>query len=347
MSQHILVTGGAGYIGSHTVVALVEKGYTPIIVDDFRNASEIVLKGLEEILGFQPTVHRVDVCNLDELRAIFHHYSFQGIIHFAAHKAVGESVQKPLKYYQNNLNGLINILLLMEEFKVHNLVFSSSCTVYGEPKDNKEVHEASPKHLPESPYGFTKWIGEQIIEDFFKSAPEFCLMNLRYFNPVGAHHSARIGEFPLGKPNNLLPFITQTAIGKQSCLTVFGNDYPTRDGSCVRDYIHVMDLAEAHVQAIQFLSNQNQGCLEAVNIGTGKGTSVLELIKVFEDVTKQALNVEIGQRRAGDVIEIYANALKASELLHWKSKRSIEDAVRDAWNWELNLKQLKEDAIFD
>jgi UDP-glucose 4-epimerase len=341
MNQHVLVTGGAGYIGSHTVVALVEKGYTPVIVDDFRNATEIVLNGLIEILGFQPIVHRVDVCKLEEMREIFKAYSFHGIIHFAAHKAVGESVEKPLKYYQNNLIGLINMLSLMEEFKVKNLVFSSSCTVYGEPKEKKEVDEETPKSLPESPYGFTKWIGEQIIQDFFQSSPEFCLMNLRYFNPVGAHPSAKIGEFPLGKPSNLLPFITQTAIGKQDCLTVFGNDYPTRDGSCVRDYIHVMDLAEAHVQAIQFLSNQTQGCLEAVNVGTGKGTSVLELINVFEKETNQSLNYQIGPRRAGDVVEIYANASKSFQLLQWTTKRSIEDAVRDAWNWELNLNQLK------
>jgi UDP-glucose 4-epimerase len=340
MSKYVLVTGGAGYIGSHTVVALTEKGYTPIIVDDFRNASEIALNGLTEILGFQPIVHRVDVCQLERMREIFQQYSFHGIIHFAAHKAVGESVEEPLKYYQNNLVGLINILSLLEEFKVQNFVFSSSCTVYGEPKETKEVHEETPKSLPESPYGYTKWIGEQIITDFFKSAPKFHLMNLRYFNPVGAHSSSKIGEFPIGKPNNLLPFVTQTAIGKQACLTVFGNDYPTRDGSCVRDYIHVMDLAEAHVQAIQFLEKQENGCLEAVNIGTGTGTTVLEVIRVFEAVTNQQLNYQIGPRREGDVIEIYANATKSNTLLSWKASRTIEDAVRDAWNWELALHKM-------
>ena len=339
MSKYVLVTGGAGYIGSHTVVALVEKGYTPIIVDDFRNASEIALNGLTEILGSQPIIHRVDVCHIASMREIFRQYSFHGIIHFAAYKAVGESVEKPLNYYQNNLVGLINILSLLEEFKVQNFVFSSSCTVYGEPKETKEVHEETPKSLPESPYGYTKWIGEQIITDFFKSAPDFHLMNLRYFNPVGAHPSSKIGEFPIGKPNNLLPFITQTAIGKQAGLTVFGADYPTRDGSCVRDYIHVMDLAEAHVQAIQFLEKQENGCLEAVNIGTGTGTTVLEVIHVFEKMSNQQLNYQIGPRRAGDVIEIYANASKSKELLQWEAKRSIEDAVRDAWNWELALNQ--------
>ncbi len=339
MSKFVLVTGGAGYIGSHTVLALTAKGYTPVIVDDFRNANEVVLKGLSEILGFEPILHRADICDSSAMKAIFQTYAFHGVIHFAAYKAVGESVQKPLMYYQNNLATLINILSLMEEFKVLNFVFSSSCTVYGEPKETKEVHEETPKSLPESPYGYTKWIGEQIIADFFKSAPDFHLMNLRYFNPVGAHPSAKIGEFPLGKPNNLLPFVTQTAIGKQACLTVFGDDYPTRDGSCVRDYIHVMDLAEAHVQAIQFLEKQEKSCLEAVNIGTGTGTTVLEVIHVFEKATKLKLNYQIGPRRAGDVIEIYANATKANELLHWKAKRSIEDAVRDAWNWELALNQ--------
>ncbi|MFM6934639.1 MAG: UDP-glucose 4-epimerase GalE [Flavobacteriales bacterium] len=341
MSKYILVTGGAGYIGSHTVVALVEEGYTPVIVDDFRNATDVVIKGLEEIIGFTPIVHRLDVCQLKDLRTLFEQYSFQGIIHFAAYKAVGESVEKPLQYYQNNLVGLMNVLALMEEFQVENFVFSSSCTVYGEPKDIKEVQEETPKSLPESPYGYTKWIGEQIIHDFFRSAPDFHLINLRYFNPVGAHSSAKIGEYPLGKPNNLLPFVTQTAIGKQACLTVFGNDYPTRDGSCVRDYIHVMDLAEAHVKAIQFLEKQEKGCLEAINIGTGTGTTVLEVIHVFEVVSGQALNYQIGPRRTGDVIEIFANADKAQKLLNWKSGRSIHDAVRDAWNWELALNQEK------
>ena len=341
MSKYILVTGGAGYIGSHTVVALVEEGYTPVIVDDFRNATDVVIKGLEEIIGFTPIVHRLDVCHLKDLRTLFEQYSFQGIIHFAAYKAVGESVEKPLQYYQNNLVGLMNVLALMEEFQVENFVFSSSCTVYGEPKDIKEVQEETPKSLPESPYGYTKWIGEQIIHDFFRSAPDFNLINLRYFNPVGAHSSAKIGEYPLGKPNNLLPFVTQTAIGKHACLTVFGNDYPTRDGSCVRDFIHVMDLAEAHVKAIQFLEKQEKGCLEAINIGTGTGTTVLEVIHVFEEVSGQALNYQIGPRRTGDVIEIFANANKAHKLLNWKSTRSIRDAVRDAWNWELALNQEK------
>ena len=339
MSKYVLVTGGAGYIGSHTVVALVENGYTPIILDDFRNANRIVVDGLTKILGFLPEIIEVDVCDDNALRAIFQKYSFEGIIHFAAYKAVGESVQNPLKYYQNNLSGLINILNKMLEFGVKNLVFSSSCTVYGEPMEIKEVSEDSPKNLPSSPYGYTKWIGEQIMEDTFLAHPELCLINLRYFNPVGAHKSSFIGEFPLGKPSNLLPFVTQTAIGKQDFLTVFGNDYPTRDGTCIRDYIHVMDLAEAHVKALAFLEDNKKGCLEAVNIGTGKGTSVLEIISCFEEVSKCKLNWSFGPKREGDVVEIFANCDKASNLLGWKSKLSINDAVIDAWKWELFLSE--------
>ena len=339
MSKYVLVTGGAGYIGSHTVVALVENGYTPIILDDFRNANRIVVDGLTKILGFLPEIIEVDVCDDNALRAIFQKYSFEGIIHFAAYKAVGESVQNPLKYYQNNLSGLINVLNKMLEFGIKNLVFSSSCTVYGEPKKIKEVSEDSPKNLPSSPYGYTKWIGEQIVEDTFLAHPELCLINLRYFNPVGAHKSSFIGEFPLGKPSNLLPFVTQTAVGKQDFLTVFGNDYPTRDGTCIRDYIHVMDLAEAHVKALAFLEDHKKGCLEAVNIGTGKGTSVLEIISCFEEVSKCKLNWSFGPKREGDVVEIFANCDKASNLLGWKSKLSINDAVIDAWKWELFLSE--------
>jgi UDP-glucose 4-epimerase len=227
----------------------------------------------------------------------------------------------------------------MLEFGVKNLVFSSSCTVYGEPKKIKEVSEDSPKNLPSSPYGYTKWIGEQIMEDTFLAHPELCLINLRYFNPVGAHKSSFIGEFPLGKPSNLLPFVTQTAVGKQDFLTVFGNDYPTRDGTCIRDYIHVMDLAEAHVKALAFLEDHKKGCLEAVNIGTGKGTSVLEIISCFEEVSKCKLNWSFGPKREGDVVEIFANCDKASNLLGWKSKLSINDAVIDAWKWELFLSE--------
>ena len=340
MNKYILVTGGAGYIGSHTVVALQKQGFIPVIADDFRNANPVVLEGLRHILGHDSILHRIDICDKPAMESLFEKYAFTGVIHFAAYKAVGESVQKPLAYYQNNLVGLLNMLALIEAFEVRNFVFSSSCTVYGEPQGAKEVSEATPKQLPESPYGYTKWMGEQIIADFHRSAPQLKLMNLRYFNPVGAHPSARIGEFPIGKPNNLLPFVTQTAIGKQAHLTVFGNDYPTRDGSCIRDYIHVMDLAEAHVAALTYLMNQNEGLLEAVNIGTGEGTSVLEIVEAFERITGQNLPHVIGPRRAGDVIEIYANASKGQELLGWKARLSIDDAIKDAWAWENYLATL-------
>ena len=298
------------------------------------------MEGLRHILGHDSILHRIDICDKPAMESLFEKYAFTGVIHFAAYKAVGESVQKPLAYYQNNLVGLLNMLALIEAFEVRNFVFSSSCTVYGEPQGAKEVSEATPKQLPESPYGYTKWMGEQIIADFHRSAPQLKLMNLRYFNPVGAHPSARIGEFPIGKPNNLLPFVTQTAIGKQAHLTVFGNDYPTQDGSCIRDYIHVMDLAEAHVAALTYLMNQNKGLLEAVNIGTGEGTSVLEIVEAFERITGQNLPHVIGPRRAGDVIEIYANASKGQELLGWKARLSIDDAIKDAWAWENYLATL-------
>ena len=337
MSKYVLVTGGAGYIGSHTVVALVENGYTPIILDDFRNANRIVLEGLTKILGFLPEIIEVDVCDDKALRAIFQKYSFEGIIHFAAYKAVGESVQNPLKYYQNNLSGLINILNKMLEFGVKNLVFSSSCTVYGEPKEIKEVSEDSQKNLPSSPYGYTKWIGEQIMEDAFLAHPELCLINLRYFNPVGAHKSSFIGEFPLGKPSNLLPFVTQTAVGKQDFLTVFGNDYPTRDGTCIRDYIHVMDLAEGHVAAVNYIQNKHGFSL--FNLGTGKGTSVLELIDAFENATKQNIRFTVTQPRSGDIASSFANPAKAMQQLKWMPKRGIAEMCFSSWKFQhLNMK---------
>lgn len=332
--QYILVTGGAGYIGSHTVVELTNAGFIPVIADDFRNANRIVINGLEKLIGASPLIHEVDVCDPNQMRGLFEHYSFAGIIHFAAYKAVGESVLDPLKYYYNNIQGLVNIIELALEFSVHNLVFSSSCTVYGEPKGLKVVNEDSPKSQPNSPYGNTKAIGEQILNDIFKSNPELKIMNLRYFNPVGAHPTGLIGEFPIGKPNNLLPFVTQTGIGKQHELMVFGNDYPTIDGTCVRDYIHVVDLAKAHVKAIDFLSSKEEGLIEAVNVGTGNGTSVLEVITIFEKVAKQTLNWKFGPRRPGDVIEIYADASKANRLLNWQAEYTISDAVEHAWNWE-------------
>lgn len=334
MSRFVLVTGGAGYIGSHTVVSLLENGFTPVIADDFRNADIRVLEGLQQITGKSILCEKVDVCDTVKLASLFEKYSFTGVIHFAAHKAVGESVAKPLDYYQNNLLGLVNVLKCMLQFGVKQFVFSSSCTVYGEPKGMHEVDENTPKSFPNSPYGYTKWMGEQIIEDTFRANPDLKLMSLRYFNPVGAHASGLIGEFPIGKPNNLLPYITGTAIGRQAKLTVFGNDYATPDGTCIRDYIHVMDLADAHVKALQYLQENELSAVEIINIGTGKGSSVLEIIAAFEQNCAFKLNWEFGPRRPGDVTEIYANAGKAEKVLGWKAKHTIADAVKDAWRWE-------------
>jgi UDP-glucose 4-epimerase len=340
MSKYIVVTGGAGYIGSHTVVSLVESGYTPVILDDFRNANRIVVDGLKSILNSELIIHEGDVCDPDFLGSIFDTYKPDAVIHFAAYKAVGESVAEPLKYYQNNILGLVNVLQKMLDYKINNFVFSSSCTVYGEPTGEKEVTEETEKNLPNSPYGYTKWIGEQIIQDVFNANKQLKIINLRYFNPVGAHKSALIGEFPIGRPNNLLPFVTQTAIGKQHTLTVFGNDYPTPDGTCIRDYIHVCDLANAHVKAVDFLTEKKSGLIENINIGTGTGTSVKEIIQAFVKETGVVLNWQYGPRRVGDVVEIFANAAKAEKLLGWKSELTIVDAVRDAWNWEQHLSEL-------
>jgi UDP-glucose 4-epimerase len=340
MLKYVVVTGGAGYIGSHTVVSLVENGFTPIILDDFRNANKIVLQGIKAILNIDPILCEGDICNPEFVGSILKTYKPEAVIHFAAYKAVGESVSEPLKYYQNNISGLVNVLQKMLEYNISNFVFSSSCTVYGEPKGEKEVTEETDKNLPNSPYGFTKWVGEQIIQDVYNANKQLKIVNLRYFNPVGAHKSAFIGEFPIGKPNNLLPYVTQTAIGKQEVLTVFGNDYPTPDGTCIRDYIHVCDLAMAHVKAVDYLITNKSGLLENINIGTGKGTSVKEIIQAFVKETGMVLNWKYGQRRAGDVVEIYANAKKAEKLLGWKSELTISDAVRDAWNWEQYLAKL-------
>lgn len=338
--KNILVTGGAGYIGSHTVVELFKSGYNPIIVDDFRNSDPLILAGIEKITNQKPLIYKIDICNKEALTTIFKENKIDGIIHFAAYKAVGESVAFPLKYYSNNLVSLTNVLECMLEFSVDKMVFSSSCTVYGEPIGLKEVSEDSAKAKPSSPYGNSKLISENIIEDTFAANHHLKTICLRYFNPVGAHPSGNIGELPQGKPNNLLPFVTQTAMGKHKNLTVFGKDYPTEDGTCIRDYIHVVDLAKAHVKAINFLENKDQGLNEAVNIGTGKGTSVLEVIQKFEKISNQKLNWQFGERRSGDVIEIFANAKKSFEKLNWKAELTVDDAIKDAWNWELALKKL-------
>lgn len=341
MAKKVLVTGGAGYIGSHTVVELVHAGYDPVILDDYRNSDASVIKRITQIIGKEPVHVVCDVCDEQKLEGIFETHSISGVIHFAAYKAVGESVENPLKYYSNNISGLTSILNIIKKKPEIPFVFSSSCTVYGEPKGLKEVDENTAKSIPTSPYGYTKWLGEQIINDLSISQNELRMMSLRYFNPIGAHESALIGELPVGKPNNLLPFITQTAAGIHDELVIFGKDYPTTDGTCVRDYIHVVDLAEAHVKAMDYLLSQDEGSHEIVNVGTGKGTSVLELVKAFEEENKLQLNYSFGPKRPGDVIEIYANVDYAFSLLAWKAKRDIKDAVRDSWKWEKLIRNIK------
>ena len=335
-APNILVTGGAGFIGSHTVVSLIEQGFHPIIADDFRNSDKRVLDGIIKITGVRPTVLAIDVADKVKMRKVFEDFSFSGVIHFAAYKAVGESVREPLKYYQNNLESLMNCIALCEEFGVKNFVFSSSCTVYGEP-DEVVVKETTPIKEANAPYGQTKQISEQILKDVHVSGSGLRILCLRYFNPIGAHPSGNIGELPTGTPNNLVPYVTQTAIGKLEKLTVFGNDYNTNDGTCIRDYIHVLDLAEAHIDGLKWLGKQEDNSLEIVNVGTGLGVSVLEIIHTFEKVSESSLNWVFGPRREGDVSQIYADASKAEEKLGWKARRSLEESLRDAWNWEQKL----------
>jgi UDP-glucose 4-epimerase len=334
----ILVTGGCGYIGSHTLVDLIESGYEVISVDNNSRSNAAMLKGVEKITGKAIKNYKVDLCNFDDTFAIFEeNHDIKGIIHFAAFKAVGESVAKPLMYFENNLTSLINLLKCVQEFKTPWFVFSSSCTVYGEP-DTPIVTEDSPLKPAASPYGATKQMGEQILTEFQKANPVKVIL-LRYFNPVGAHPSALIGELPIGKPQNLVPAITQTAIGKLPKMTVFGDDYPTRDGSNVRDYIHVSDIAHAHTLAIKYLEEgKNKSNLEIFNLGTGNGVTVLEAIKSFEKVSGVKLNYEIGPRRPGDIIAIYANNDKAKNVLGWTPERSLDEMMSTAWKWEQRLK---------
>ena len=336
----ILVTGGAGYIGSHTIVDLLEHGFDVISIDNFSNSQEQVFDSIKNISNKTVINYNIDLKDARASKKVFEeHKDIKGIIHFAAFKAVGESVEKPLMYYANNMNSLINILNCVQEFNVPHFVFSSSCTVYGNPAESC-VTEQTPQKTAESPYGLTKQFGEQMIQDFLKVHQKQQAILLRYFNPVGAHPSTQIGELPLGKPMNLVPVITQTAIGKLSKMFVHGNDYPTRDGSCVRDFIHVCDIARAHTLALEYLINQknNSNC-EVFNLGTGNGVTVLEAIKSFETVNHQKLNYEIGPRRAGDVIAIYANNNLAVEKLGWEIKYDINDMMRTAWEWELSLKK--------
>jgi len=336
--KKILVTGGCGYIGSHTIVDLVENGFDVISVDNNSRSSARILEGVEQITGVKIKNYKVDLCNFDDTFAIFQENDdIEAIIHFAAYKAVGESVEQPLMYFENNLVSLINLLKCVQEFNIPHFVFSSSCTVYGNP-DVIPVTEATPPKPAESPYGYTKQMGEQIINEFSKANLAQSIL-LRYFNPVGAHPTAMIGELPIGKPANLVPVITQTAIGKLPGVTVYGNDYPTRDGSCIRDFIHVCDIAHAHTLAVQYLMDgKSAKRCDVFNLGTGNGVTVLEAINAFEKVSGQKLNYSIGPRRPGDVIAIYANNDYARTQLNWNTRYSLEDMMATAWKWEQRLK---------
>jgi UDP-glucose 4-epimerase len=331
--QNILVTGGAGYIGSHTVVKLCEMGFNPIIVDDFRCAKKTVVERINSICGKKLPLYQIDCGDYKSLKSVFIENKIDGIIHFAAYKAVGESVENPLKYFENNLVNLITLLKIQKEFGVKKMVFSSSCTVYGSPAQTP-VYEDSQTSF-QSPYGFTKLANEQMIQQFSNSQNDFQFALLRYFNPIGAHPSGLIGEDPQGIPSNLLPYITQTAKGIRPFLTIYGNDYDTPDGTCIRDYIHIMDLADAHVFALKYLFGTEDNICNVFNIGTGRGTSVIELIDYFEK-NCAPVKYKIGPRRAGDVAQIFADIKKSEQILGWKSKYSIEEAVKSAWNFELN-----------
>ena len=334
----ILVTGGLGFIGSHTVVALQKKDYDVIIIDNLSNSSLKVIEGITNITSATPDFHKLDLRDKLDVNEFFKsHQDISGVIHFAASKAVGESVENPLLYYENNLAALTYLLQNIIKLPQKNIIFSSSCTVYGEAEQLPISEDASIKPAI-SPYGNTKQIGEEIILDTCKAFSKLKAISLRYFNPIGAHPSAEIGELPLGTPQNLVPYITQTAIGRRDHLSVFGDDYPTTDGTCIRDYIHVMDLAEAHVVALErLMSSKTDTNFEVFNLGTGIGSSVLEVVNAFESASGEKLNYSIVDRRAGDVVAAYANTEKANKILGWKAKRSLEQALKDAWTWEKSL----------
>lgn len=343
-SKKILVTGGCGYIGGHTIVDLINNGFDVISVDDLSRGSLRMLTGVEKVTGRKVKNYKVNLCNLEDTEAIFtENPDLVGIIHFAAYKSVPESVREPLKYFNNNINSLVNLLQCARENNIHNFVFSSSCSVYGNAAA-LPVKEDAPWAEAESPYARTKQMGEQICRDFTVPTKKINIMLLRYFNPVGAHSSAIIGELQ-EKPENLVPIITQTAIGKRRDMQVYGGDYPTRDGTCVRDYIHVMDIANAHTKALQYMiAAKNKERCEVFNLGSGNGVTVLELINAFEKVSGQKLNYKIGPRRPGDVIEVYANNDKAREVLGWEAKHSLDEMMDTAWRWELTMKKETETA---
>jgi UDP-glucose 4-epimerase len=335
--RKVIVTGGAGFIGSHTCVELANAGFTPIIVDDLRNSEERAITGIAAITGLRPTVYRIDCCDEAAMqRMIAAEGDVYGAIHFAADKAVGESVTDPLKYYHNNIGSLVVLLRQFSPQASKRVVFSSSCTVYGQP-DQLPVTETAPDRNAMSPYGFTKIACEQVLRDLCASDPTWKSVLLRYFNPIGAHPTALIGELPLGVPNNLVPFVTQTAVGLRKQLTVFGTDYDTPDGTCIRDYIHVVDLAKAHVRALQWMDERKAPVCDVFNIGTGKGNSVLEVINAFEEATGVKLNYVTGERRIGDTTSVYADTTKSTHVLGWQPTLSLRDALRDAWRWQQAL----------
>lgn len=339
----ILVTGGLGFIGSHTVVELLNENYEVVIIDNLANSSKDVLKGIENITGKTAELHILDLVEQDKVFQFFEkNKDITGIIHFAAYKAVGESVQHPVKYYENNLYSMVNLIKASSNFNIDlNFIFSSSCTVYGQ-ADKLPIDEDSPTKAAESPYGNTKQICEEILIDHSNTSSNLDIISLRYFNPIGAHPSLEIGELPLGKPQNLVPFITQTAAGILEQLTVFGDDYHTTDGTCIRDYIDVVDLAKAHVAALKKLETKTSNKkYDVYNLGTGNGTSVLEVIKTFEAVANMPLNYKIGPRRDGDVESVYADTTKANNGLHWKAETSLADSIKHAWQWEQKIRGIK------
>lgn len=342
MKHTILVTGGMGFIGSHTAVELIEAGYDVVIVDDLSNSNIKVLDGIRAITGVAPAFEQVDLKDKDATENVFKKYpNIDGIIHFAASKAVGESVEKPLLYYRNNIISLVNLLELMPQYNVKGIIFSSSCTVYGQPlPENLPVTEEAPHQKATSPYGNTKEINEQIIYDYIHSGAPLKSIILRYFNPIGAHPSALIGELPNGVPNNLIPFVTQTAMGIRKELTIFGNDYNTADGTCIRDYIYVVDLAKAHVAAMRrVLDQEDSPAIDYFNIGTGNGNSTLEIVNTFERATGVKVNWKFGPRREGDIEKIWGDCTKANKVLGWKAESPLDDVLASAWKWQQKLRK--------
>lgn len=341
MKQTILVTGGTGFIGSHTTVELIEAGYNVVIVDNLSNSNIGVLDGIEKITGVRPAFEQVDLRDREATEGVLAKYpGIEGIIHFAASKAVGESVQKPLLYYHNNITSLINLLALMPKYGVKGIIFSSSCTVYGQPRpEDLPVTERAPHQKATSPYGNTKEINEQIIFDYIHSGASVKSIILRYFNPIGAHPSALIGELPNGVPNNLIPYVTQTAMGIREQLTVFGNDYNTADGTCIRDYIYVVDLAKAHVAAMARVLDKETEPVECFNVGTGNGNSTLEIVKTFEEATGVKLNWKFGPRREGDIEKIWGDCTKANQVLGWKAVTPLSEVLQSAWKWQQKLRE--------